>query len=64
MKPGKPLYSLVILEQFMVLLGVDDKEDKQARIFLVSPIFTVEYTANGSFCIDICIKDGIILCVG
>jgi len=42
MKQGNKLYSLIPLDDFKALLGVDDREDKLARFCLVSSTFTIE----------------------
>jgi hypothetical protein len=41
-KQEKPLYTLIPLEDFKALLGVDDREDKIARFCLVTSTFTIE----------------------
>ena len=38
----KPIYTLIPLEDFMALLGVDDREDKLARFCLVTSSLTIE----------------------
>jgi hypothetical protein len=38
----KPLYSLIPLEDFKALLGVDDREDTLCRYCLVTATFTIE----------------------
>jgi hypothetical protein len=38
----KPLYTLIPLEHFKALLGVDDREDKIARFCLVTSTFSIE----------------------
>ncbi|MDR0442127.1 MAG: hypothetical protein LBH44_01810 [Treponema sp.] len=38
----KQLYSLIPLSDFKSLLGIDDREDKQARFCLVTSTFTIE----------------------
>jgi hypothetical protein len=38
----KPLYSLISLEDFKAILGVDDREDKLARFCLVTSTCTIE----------------------
>jgi len=38
----KPLYTLIPLEDFKALMGVDDREDKIARFCLVTSTFTIE----------------------
>jgi len=42
MKQENPLHTLVPLEVFKSLLGVDDREDKTARFCLVTSTFTIE----------------------
>jgi hypothetical protein len=39
---AKPLYSLIPLEDFKTLLGVDDREDKLSRFCLVTATFAIE----------------------
>jgi len=41
-KQEKPLYSLIPLEDFKAVLGVDDCEDKLARFCLVTATLTIE----------------------
>ena len=41
-KQEKPLYTLVSLEQFKSVLGVDDREDKLAGYCLVTSTYTIE----------------------
>ena len=41
-KLEKPLYSLIPLEDFKALLGVDDREDKTARFCLITSTFSIE----------------------
>jgi hypothetical protein len=36
------LYSLIPLEEFKAITGVDDKEDKIARFCLVTATFTIQ----------------------
>ena len=38
----KPLYSLIPLEDFKALMGIDDREDKTARFCLVTSTFSIE----------------------
>ena len=37
----KPLYTLIPIEDFKLLLGVDDREDKMSRFCLVTATFTI-----------------------
>ena len=39
---GKPLYSLIPLEDFKALLSVDDREDKLSQFCLVTATFAIE----------------------
>jgi len=39
---GKTLYSLIPLEDFKAILGIDDREDKLARFCLVTGTYTIE----------------------
>ena len=41
-KQEKPIYSLIPLEEFKALLGVDDREDKLARFCLTTATYTIE----------------------
>ena len=41
-KQEKPLYSLIPLEDFKALLGIDDREDKTARFCLVTSTLSIE----------------------
>ena len=41
-KKANPLYSLIPLEDFKAVLGVDDREDKICRYCLVTATFTIE----------------------
>ena len=41
-KQEKSLYTLIPLEDFKALLGIDDREDKTARFCLVTSTFTIE----------------------
>jgi len=41
-KQKKPLYTLVTLEQFKSVLGVDDREDKLAGYCLVTSTYTIK----------------------
>jgi hypothetical protein len=38
----KPLYSIISLDEFKAILGIDDREDKLARFCLVTGTFTIE----------------------
>jgi len=42
MKPKKPLYSLIPLEDFKALTGTDDREDKTAKFCLVTATLNIE----------------------
>ena len=42
MMQEKPLYSLIPLEDFKTLLGVDDRDDKMSRFCLVTATLTIE----------------------
>ena len=42
MSKEKPLYSLIPLESFKALLGIDDREDKTARFCLVTSTLSIE----------------------
>ena len=42
MKQEKTLYTLIPLDDFKAIFGVDDREDKIARFCLVSSTFTIE----------------------
>jgi hypothetical protein len=42
MKQGNKLYSLIPLDEFKAVLGVDDREDKLARFCLASSTFAIE----------------------
>jgi hypothetical protein len=48
-KQEKPLYTLIPLEDFKALLGVDDREDKQARFCLVTSTLTIEQYCKRRF---------------
>lgn len=39
---GDALYSLIPLEDFNALLGVDDRENRTARFCLVTPTLTIK----------------------
>ena len=41
-KQKKPLYTLLSLEDFKALLGIDDREDKLARFCLTDAAYTIE----------------------
>jgi len=41
-KQKKPLYTLISLEDFKALLGVDDREDKIARFCLIASTFSIK----------------------
>jgi hypothetical protein len=43
------LYSLIPLEDFKVLLGIDDREDKLSRFCLVTSTFTIEQHCKRRF---------------
>ena len=45
----KPLHSLISLEDFKALLGVDDREDKTASFCLVSSTFSIEQYCKRRF---------------
>jgi hypothetical protein len=49
MSKEKPLYSLIPLEDFKVLMGVDDREDKTARFCLVTSTFSIEQYCKRRF---------------
>ena len=42
MKQEKTIYSLIPLDEFKALLGVDDREDKLARFCLTTATYTIE----------------------
>jgi len=44
-----PLYSLISLEDFKAVLGIDDREDKLARFCLVTSTFTIEQYCKRRF---------------
>jgi len=46
---GKSLYTLIPLEEFKAVLGVDDREDKITRFCLVTSTLTIEQSASGGF---------------
>ena len=48
-KQEKPLYSLIPLEDFKALLGVDDREDKTARFCLVTSTLSIEQHCKRRF---------------
>jgi hypothetical protein len=39
---GKSLYTLILFENFKVVLGIDDREDKLARVCHVTATLTIE----------------------
>ena len=39
---AKPLYSLIPLEQFKLILGIDDREDKLSRFCLIAATHSIE----------------------
>jgi hypothetical protein len=45
----KPLYTLIPLETFKSLLGIDDREDKTARFCLVTSTLTIEQYCKRRF---------------
>ena len=49
MKQGKPLYTLIPLEDFKALLGIDDREDKIAQFCLVTSTFSIEQYCKRRF---------------
>jgi len=49
MKQEKPLYSLISLEDFKALSGIDDREDKIARFCLVTASLTIEQYCKRRF---------------
>jgi hypothetical protein len=48
-KLEKPLYTLMPLDEFKALAGVDDREDKTARFCLVTSTFTIEQYCKRRF---------------
>jgi len=42
MKQEKPLYTLIPLEDFKAIMGIDDREDKTVRFCLVTSTFSIE----------------------
>ena len=48
-KQEKPLYTLIPLEEFKAVLGVDDREDKIARFCLVTSTLTIEQYCKRRF---------------
>jgi hypothetical protein len=42
MTKGKPLYTLIPLDEFKTLMGIDDREDKIARFCLVTATHSIE----------------------
>ena len=49
MKQEKPLHTLIPLEDFKALLGVDDREDKTARFCLVTSTISIEQYCKRRF---------------
>ena len=49
MKDGKALYTLMPLEDYKAVLGVDDREDKIARFCLVTASLTIEQYCKRRF---------------
>jgi hypothetical protein len=49
MTEGKSLYSLISLEDFKAVLGIDDREDRIARFCLVTGTFTIEQYCKRRF---------------
>jgi hypothetical protein len=49
MSNEKPLYTLMPLEDFKAVLGIDDREDKLARFCLVTATFTIEQYCKRRF---------------
>jgi hypothetical protein len=45
----KALYSLIPLDDFKAVLGIDDREDKLARFCLVTGTFTIEQYCKRRF---------------
>ncbi|MDR0473834.1 MAG: hypothetical protein LBH43_09235 [Treponema sp.] len=45
----KPLYTLIPLDDFKAVLGIDDREDKLARFCLVTSTFTIEQYCKWRF---------------
>jgi hypothetical protein len=39
---GNPLYSLISLEDFKALLGIDDRDDALSRYYLITATYTIE----------------------
>ena len=48
-KQEKPLYTLIPLEDFKALLGVDDREEKLARFCLTTATYTIEQYCKRRF---------------
>jgi hypothetical protein len=46
---GKPLYSLIPLEDFKILMGVDDREDKICRFCLLTATYSIEQYCKRRF---------------
>ena len=51
MKNGKKLYSLLTLEDFKLLMGLDDREDKMSKFCLIAATFTIEQYCRRQLCI-------------
>src|SRR5215469_16727130 len=49
MATGKSLYSLITLDDFKAVLGVDDREDKISKFCLVTSTFTIEQYCKRRF---------------
>jgi len=45
----KPLHTLASIEDFKALMGVDDREDRQARFCLVTATLNIEYYCRRKF---------------
>jgi hypothetical protein len=43
------LYTLILLEEFKSLLGIDDRDDKLARFYLITGTFTLEQYCKRRF---------------
>jgi uncharacterized phiE125 gp8 family phage protein len=46
----KPLYSLILLEEFKLILGIDDRDDKLSRFCLVTSTHTIEQHCKRRLC--------------
>jgi hypothetical protein len=46
---GKTLYTLIPLDDFKAVLGIDDREEKLARYCLVTGTFTIEQYCKRRF---------------